>query len=180
MNPATVTALALISGLLAGGSNNGLAELAEPCTSTQDCEPDLECVILDDDDSVCLPRPADRQERRCDADSDCTLSDGELWPLEAECLDGACRCLGADINCGTEEDGAELLLEEETCRCVPVGGEGDACITSHTCEISFACSSGECRNADGADGSACRADNDCESGICAEVRDEATGTGICR
>jgi hypothetical protein len=61
-----------------------------------------------------------------------------------------------------------------------VGGEGDACITSHTCAIGFACSNGECRETGGADGAACAINIDCESGTCAEVRDEATGTGICR
>jgi hypothetical protein len=183
-------ALTLCSGLLAGCVSYGRASEAEPCTSTEDCERTLECVRVDNDASVCLPRPPGREERSCDVDNDCTLSDGQLWPLEAECLDGACRCLGADILCFDDNDEDidtfTVILEEETCRCVTRGGEGDACVTSHTCDVDLACTGGECRSAPGESGAACCDDGrsctrqaSCEGGFCTEFRDN-NDVGVCR
>jgi hypothetical protein len=182
MKPATMTVLALVGALQSGCFNNGLADEAERCTATTDCELPLECVLIDDNASVCLPRPPGRQERTCSVDSDCTLSDGQLWPLEAECLDGACRCLGAEVLCREEgfADEFSVILEEETCRCVPRGREGDSCITSHTCDTGLACVGGECRSAPEQPGSACLDDNDCGNGAtCTEYR-ENNDVGVCR
>lgn len=176
MKPIVITALSLVV-LLGGCFSNGLADAAEPCTATSDCELDLECVIVDDNERFCLPRPPDRRERSCSVDSDCTLSDGQLWPVETECLDGACRCLGSEFLCEDEE--GEYILEEETCRCVNRGAEGDACVTSHTCDVGLACSGGECRNAPEQAGAACLA-GDCPEGLdCAEFRDN-NDVGVCR
>jgi hypothetical protein len=174
-------ALTLCSGLLAGCVSGGRASEAEPCTSTKDCELALECVRVDNGASVCLPRPPGREERSCDVDNDCTLSDGQLWPLEAECLDGVCRCLGAEVLCfdiADDFDTFTVILEEETCRCVTRGGEGDACVTSHTCDVDLACTGGECRSAPGESGAACTSDSDCEGG-CTEFRDN-NDVGVCR
>jgi hypothetical protein len=177
MKSTTSAALALLVGVLGACFNNGLADEAEPCTATADCELTLECVLLDGNASACLPRPPGRQERTCSVDSDCTLSDGQLWPLEAECIDGRCRCFGDEVFC--DDVGADVILEEETCRCLPRGREGDDCITSHTCEIGLACSGGECRSAAGQQGAACGGSNDCEGGTCSEFR-ENNDVGICR
>lgn len=182
MNLAWPVTLTLAAGLLTGCLSNGLADEAERCSATTDCELPLECVLIDDNTSVCLPRPPGRQERSCRVDSDCTLSDGQLWPVEAECLDGACRCLGAEVLCRDEDfaDDFSVILEEETCRCVPRGREGDSCITSHTCDTGLACVGGECRSGREQLGSACTLDGDCgEGATCTEFR-ENNDVGVCR
>jgi hypothetical protein len=168
------------AGLVAVTACNSSGAVGERCTSFDDCNPTLECVIVDD--AVCLPQPPEREQRTCSADADCTLSDGQLWPVEAECLDGACRCLSADISCRTANDDADdfgFILEEETCRCVFRAGEGDACATSHTCDVGLACVSGECRSAAGELNAACIRDNDCDEGTCQEFR-ENNSVGVCR
>jgi hypothetical protein len=169
---------------LTGCLSSTLRDAGDRCDVTADCELELECVIVDDGASFCLPRPPGREERSCTVDDDCTLSDGQLWPLEAECLDGRCRCLGAEVLC-VEEDGDiddffAVILEEETCRCIPRGNEGDACITSHTCDIGLACTGGECRSAVEQEGSACRDSDDCSATTrCSEFRDN-NDVGVCR
>jgi hypothetical protein len=181
MNLAWPVALTLAVGLLTGCLSSDRGKEAERCKVTADCELEFECVLVDDA-RVCLPRPAGRQERSCSVDSDCTRSDGQLWPVEAECLDGACRCLGAEVLCRDEDsqDDYSVILEEETCRCVPRGSEGDPCITSHTCQVELACVRGECRSAPEQLGSACTRDRDCgEGAICTEFR-ENNAVGVCR
>lgn len=179
MNRSAILMLILITGC----DFSAVKDFGEACGATDDCGEDGECVIVDDDVAHCLPRPTARQERSCSVDDDCTLSDGQLWPIETECLDGACRCLGAEILCTAADEGDgddfSVVLEEETCRCVPRGNEGDACITSHTCDVDLACTGGECRSAPGEAGAACFT-GDCGEGLtCSEFRDN-NEVGVCR
>jgi hypothetical protein len=171
---------ALLLCVVAGCDFSGAKDLGEPCEATDECGFDGECVIVGDDTSHCLPRPPGREERSCNVDSDCTLSDGQLWPVEAECLDGQCRCLDAEVPCNDVDGEADLVLEEETCRCIARGNEGDACFTSHTCEIGLACTSGECRSAPGQAGAACGDDGNCGAGLSCEERRANAGVGVCR
>ncbi len=161
------------AGLVAVPACDFTGAAGERCTGSDDCKTTLECVNVDE--NVCLPQPPVREQRTCSADADCTLSDGQLWPVEAECLDGACRCLGVDIECHFD-----FILEEETCRCVTRAGEGDACITSHICDVGLACVGGECRSALGQTGSACSDNDHCSVGsFCTEFRDN-NDVGVCR
>lgn len=176
--------LVIVIGVMTGCASSARRAEGEACTATEACDVDLECVVVDNDASFCLPRPPAREERVCSVDNDCILSDDRLWPVETECLDGACRCLGAEVFCEVDdefdEDTFSVILEEETCRCVARGNEGDACITSHTCDVGLACSSGECRDAPEQEGSACLNSDDCsDSTTCSEFRDN-NDIGVCR
>jgi hypothetical protein len=175
------TSLIVVAGAVAGCVSSGTSAVAEACTSTTDCALELECVAVDDGKSFCLPRPPGREERACQTDTDCTLSDGQLWPVEAECLDGACRCLGAEILCVEDPfdgDGFSVILEEESCRCLNRGNEGDDCITSHTCGPGLACTNGECRDGRGLPGTACFSSTDCNGDACDDFRD-GNDVGVC-
>ena len=177
-NPTARLSSLLVVSLFALATAAGCSAFAaegERCVATDDCERALACVIVRADAAFCLPRPADRGQRSCSADDDCRLSDDQLWPVETECLDGACRCLSSEVRCGDDED-VPLVLEEETCRCVARGTEGDACVTSHTCGLGFACTAGECVSAPGELGAACSTSGECTRGQCLEIRD----FGICR
>ena len=157
----------------------------DPCTASDQCAP-LECVHLDNGKAVCLPQPTAREPRSCRNDDACVVSDGQLWPVESECIDGQCRCLSAEIACtadgvgnGFDDDSGDFVLQEETCRCLPRGAVGDSCITAHTCDVGLACRTGECREATGEPGTACNSDSDCEGGRCDDFRD-GNPVGICR
>ena len=130
----------------------------------------LECVHVDDDDGVCAGTP-DREPASCVVDDDCRLAPEGRFPVEAECLDGACTCLANEVDCGL----FSLVLESETCRCVTFGGEGDACFSPTTCDIGLTCDDGECRDA-APGGTACRDSGECASGVCA---DAAGPFGVC-
>jgi hypothetical protein len=149
------------------------------CAATDECSIDLECVVVDGGQGFCLPRPAVRAPRSCSDDAACRLSDGQLWPVESECLDAQCRCLTAEVSCvEDDEDDFTVVLQEETCRCLQRGAVGDACLTAHTCEPGLACSAGECRDAAGGVGAACMASIECNTGRCGDFRG-ISGVGVC-
>jgi len=162
-----VVVLAVV-GPAACFSPRGESDDGETCTVTGDCQGGLECVIVDGDQGVCLPSPTARSPRSCDVDDECRLSTGELWPIESECLSGQCRCLSEEVTCNTNDEDINdnnLVLEEETCRCVDRGGRGDPCITAQTCQRGLVCAGGECTPGAGETGMAC-VGGDCEGGRC--------------
>lgn len=119
---------------------SSLNDEGEFCENRDNCVSELECVVVNDPDAVCLPIPTEREQRRCTVDADCVLSTGQLWPLDADCIDGFCRC-DFGFNCGFETG---VAFEPETCRCVPVARFGDPCLSSDTCESGTFCSGGIC------------------------------------
>ena len=133
----TVVVLAAVFGCLSSPQDDG-----ETCEFRGDCTAGLECVVVNDPDSVCLPIPPEREQRRCEADRECVLSTGQLWPADADCIDGFCFC-NVDVECELVERG--LIFEPETCRCVPIGGFGDACLSDATCEGGLFCGGGTCQ-----------------------------------
>jgi len=154
------------------GSDGALARVGDTCADSSSCNPGLECVVTFSDANTCLPQPRERAVRSCQIDDDCRRSDGEQWPIESDCLDGACHCNDADKSCDdvclTDDDcpvsptgkhfrcdgnkcgGSKrrpLVLDSATCLCVQLGGVGDRCTTAATCEQfpdGLACSDGRC------------------------------------
>ena len=146
-------------------SAEGETSAGENCDRSVDCKQGLECVVVEGDQGVCLPSPTARSTRSCDADDECRLSTGELWPVESECLSGQCRCLTEEVECvDPDDDGGEdvLVLEEETCRCVVRGGQGDPCFTAQTCQNLLSCVAGECTPGTGEEGMACNISAECD------------------
>jgi hypothetical protein len=155
------------------GSDGALARVGDTCADSSSCNPGLECVVTFSDANTCLPQPRERAVRSCQIDDDCRRSDGEQWPIESDCLDGACHCNDADKSCDddclTDDDcpvgptgkhflcgsgrcidseGRPLVLDGATCLCVQLGGVGDRCTSAATCAQEFpndlACSDGRC------------------------------------
>lgn len=171
--------------LIVGAGCFSTAREGETCSRTSDCSTDLECVAVFDDRSVCLPQPDGRAPQACDNDDDCVFSTGDQWPVEVECLDRSCRCIVGEARCGEDgsfedENGNELVLEPETCRCLSPGGEGDSCLTALTCLRGFGCerSTLECRSPVSS-GSTCKASDECESDVCTPGNDSLTDVGTC-
>jgi hypothetical protein len=149
-----------------------LARVGDNCADSSSCRPGLECVATYSDANTCLPQPRERAPRTCQIDDDCRRSDGEQWPIESDCLDGACRCNDVDKSCDdvceTDDDcplgptgqhfrcegslcldgaGRQLVLDHVTCLCVQLGGVGDRCTSAATCQQfpdGLACSEGRC------------------------------------
>lgn len=88
----------------------------EACATTAECATGLECARIGERRSFCLPEPAERDEKSCASDDDCTLSGEVLWPVEARCDHDtdSCRCPVDLRDCG-----AGRALEATTCRCGP-------------------------------------------------------------
>jgi hypothetical protein len=174
---------------VAVGVSSACSEVGDPCAATSDCDTDEECVFVERESaSVCLPRPTERDERTCVLDDDCRRSDGQLWPLEAVCVAGSCRCDGDTYICspdlfGGDDDTVtleqETVLQDETCRCLARSTTDGSCITSHTCDVGLACVLGVCRVSSDA-GQACRNNRDCvaEGTECGDFRG-GNDTGVC-
>ncbi len=186
-----IVRLSLHSMVLLGvviGAASACSGVGDPCASTSDCDTDEECVFVEREGaSVCLPRPNTRDERSCVLDDDCRRSDGQLWPVDAVCVAGTCRCAGSTYACSVDlfdgdENvtlGQEPVLQEETCRCLARSTSGGSCITSHTCDIGLACVNGACRVSSDV-GQACRRNGDCEAEgtQCGDFRDN-NDVGLC-
>lgn len=170
----SVCVMALCGFFVGGvvGISSACSEVGVPCAATSDCDTDEECVFVERESaSVCLPRPTARDERTCVLDDDCRRSDGQLWPVDAVCVAGSCRCDGNTYVCspalfGGNDDSItleqETVLQDETCRCLARNTTGGSCITSHTCDIGLACVDGVCRVSSDV-GQACRSNGDCEA-----------------
>jgi hypothetical protein len=111
---ATVVAVAVVGA-------GCLGALGERCASTDACQTNLECVLLEDGKSYCLPRPAERAERTCSEGDGCSAAREPLLPVEAECVDGVCRCALSAFDCieidGELVDPSELVVDPVTCLC---------------------------------------------------------------
>ena len=111
-----VVALAGGLGLVAACAPEDLKQVGEACEESNDCARDLECIQLDEQDTVCLPVPATRTPKAtpCRLDGQCTLGSTDLWPVEAYCerARGVCTCDPGARTCG---EGRSL---SEDCLCV--------------------------------------------------------------
>lgn len=174
--------LALVGPWLATPGCTRLVDdrVGNPCEASEDCNglsaSTLECVLVDDDEGICVGA-AERGPASCDDDDDCLLAADGRFPVEARCVDGTCGCFAGVPGC-FNDDGDSLVLEPETCRCVPLGGEGDPCLSPLTCASGLACDGdGQCRSGAAA-GAFCRDGGDCVSGSCAGQVPSGTCRGV--
>ncbi len=157
--------------------------LGDECLSYLDCTETQECVyvagqqdVFGEDLRVCLPTPETKREAEvCTNTTDCITSGATAWPSDVSCVDSFCRCSQV-FACKDEE-----VYEEESCSCVPLGGEGDACVTSFTCDVGLACDKAtkQCIPGEGA-GTACSSNGDCGPGeVTCEFRNRLD-VGVCQ
>ena len=116
--------------------------LGEECSTTSECEAALECVRLDDGNGWCVPRATERAPRACADDNPCDDARGVLWPLEAACGDGACRCEVNAFDCAVDGadsvDPGEVVVDPATCVCRRRDASGEPCF-DQTCAAGLSC-----------------------------------------
>ena len=119
--PCLQLTLRLLVGVAAACTMACQGAAGEACAKTSDCEAALECVIVEDANSYCVPRASERAARTCSDEVPCTGADMPLWPVEATCVEGFCACdseaFGCDVIGDTSVDPADYVVDAATCLC---------------------------------------------------------------
>jgi hypothetical protein len=117
--------------------------VGEDCSLSTDCYTDLECVAFRDQ-RICLPRPEERAPASCD--NEC-LGVEPLWPVEASCIEGHCRCEPTAFDCDvpgtTVDENGDRVVDPATCVCRPRAEGGESC-DGEVCVDGLHCVDGVC------------------------------------